>query len=81
MSIVGICTPEGSFIQLNHIHRTRSGRAVKPQLAWWMGQKLVLNEKDDSVLVDNGTAHAQEVLSNISHMHKVTEHSLKRNNQ
>ncbi|XP_069117807.1 LOW QUALITY PROTEIN: mis18-binding protein 1-like [Argopecten irradians] len=62
-----ICTPEGQFVDLKNLKKTRSGRMVKPPLFWWMGQQIVTDS--DKVEVSTATSHAKEHIQGIAHIY------------
>ena len=44
-------------LNLSDLPMTRSGRRVKPQLAWWAGQRLMYIPKCDAVEITPVTPH------------------------
>ena len=59
------------MVDLDSVQRTRSGRAVKPAMAWWMNQSLQVDDLTGTFKVEGGTEHASQVLSEITHMNAV----------
>ena len=68
---VSVCTPTGKLIQLDAVKTTRSGRAVKPVLAWYAGQSVTVDPKTNSYIVNHRTKYAESVLKDMTEFYKV----------
>ncbi|XP_021378491.1 uncharacterized protein LOC110466370 isoform X1 [Mizuhopecten yessoensis] len=62
-----VCTPEGQFVDLTNLTKTRSGRMVKPPLFWWMGQQIMTDS--NKVELSQVTSHAKNHIEGIAHIY------------
>nr|XP_022328684.1 mis18-binding protein 1-like [Crassostrea virginica]XP_022328685.1 mis18-binding protein 1-like [Crassostrea virginica]XP_022328686.1 mis18-binding protein 1-like [Crassostrea virginica]XP_022328687.1 mis18-binding protein 1-like [Crassostrea virginica] len=69
-SVKELCTPTGKLIQLDAVKTTRSGRAVKPVLAWYAGQSVTVDPKTNSYIVNHRTKYAESVLKDMTEFYK-----------
>uniref|UniRef100_K1R771 Kinetochore-associated protein KNL-2-like protein n=1 Tax=Magallana gigas TaxID=29159 RepID=K1R771_MAGGI len=54
-----VYTPNGKMIQLDTVQTTRSGRAVKPVVAWYTGQSVSIDPDTNSYVVKYRTQSAE----------------------
>ncbi|KAL5009176.1 hypothetical protein ScPMuIL_014757 [Solemya velum] len=57
-----VSTPTGQLVHLDSLRKTRSGRLVKPVLAWWAGQNVVEDRETGSLGVSYRSTLAKSFL-------------------
>lgn len=70
---VTVCTPENKLIKLDSVQKTRSGRAVKPVVAWYAGQSISIDPKSNTYILKHRTEFAETFLKDMTTFHKVRD--------
>ena len=58
-------TPTG-LVDIESLPQTKSGRRVKPRLAWWMGQRTLVDPVTDKLSIECMTQKAETVLNDLA---------------
>lgn len=67
-----VYTPNGKMIQLDTVQTTRSGRAVKPVVAWYTGQSVSIDPDTNSYVVKYRTQSAESFHKDMAQFFKVS---------
>lgn len=67
---ITVYTPTGK-VELGSLKTTRSGRVVKPTLAWWAGQRVKTYD-DNTFETTYISSHTPEILKEMSETYKVS---------
>eukprot|EP00105_Crassostrea_gigas_P035055 XP_019919203.1 PREDICTED: mis18-binding protein 1 [Crassostrea gigas] len=67
-------TPNGKMIQLDTVQTTRSGRAVKPVVAWYTGQSVSIDPDTNSYVVKYRTQSAESFHKDMAQFFKTRSH-------
>ncbi|XP_061167753.1 mis18-binding protein 1-like [Saccostrea echinata] len=65
-NVIEVCTPESKVIKLDSVQTTRSGRAVKPVLAWYAGQSVSIDPETNSYVLRHRTQFAETVMKDMT---------------
>lgn len=71
-----VYTPNGKMIQLDTVQTTRSGRAVKPVVAWYTGQSVSIDPDTNSYVVKYRTQSAESFHKDMAQLFKVSVRQL-----
>lgn len=67
-----VYTPNGKMIQLDAVQTTKSGRAVKPVVAWYTGQSVSIDPDTNSYVIKYRTQSAESFHKNMAELFKVS---------